>query len=84
MNPYNSGLERFIAKDYSLVKGKKVGLVTNHTGLSGDFKSNIDLFFEHPDINLVSLYAPEHGVRGNVADGVKVDNSIEQRKIACL
>lgn len=79
MNPYNSGLERFIAKDYSLVKGKKVGLVTNHTGLSGDFKSNIDLFFEHPDINLVSLYAPEHGVRGNVADGVKVDNSIEQR-----
>lgn len=72
---YKAGLENFINERYQLVKDKKVGLVTNHTGLDSNFDSNIDLFYRHPDINLVALYGPEHGVRGKSQAGMKVKDS---------
>ena len=75
---YVTGLERFLAKYYTKVKGKRVGLVTNHTGLTRDLKSNVDLFYQHPDINLVALYGPEHGVRGNARAGAKVEGGVDQ------
>lgn len=75
---YRTGLDLFIAEQYELVKAKRVGLVTNHTGLDRNFQSNIDLFQQHPEIKLVALYGPEHGVRGNVQAGVKVGDNIDQ------
>lgn len=75
---YSSGLENLFQDGYELLKDKRVGLVTNHTGLTRNLESNIDLFFNHPDINLVRLFAPEHGVRGNIQAGVKVSNSVDK------
>lgn len=46
------------------LKGKRVGLVTNHTGVDGKMRSTIDLFLNRPGINLVALFAPEHGLNG--------------------
>lgn len=74
---YVSGLEKFIKDKYSIVRGNKVGLVTNHTGLNGNLKSNIDLFFNHSNINLTALFSPEHGIRGNVEDAIKINDSID-------
>ena len=74
---YVSGLEKFLECRYTTVKGNKVGLVTNHTGLNRNLKSNIDLFFDHSDINLTALFSPEHGIRGNVEDAIKINNSID-------
>jgi len=74
---YVSGLDNFLEGRYTIVKGNKVGLVTNHTGLNRNLKSNIDLFFDHSDINLTTLFSPEHGIRGNVEDAIKINNSID-------
>lgn len=63
------GIEVFLEKHLDLVEGKKVGLITNPTGVNSYLESNIDLFFANPDINLVALYGPEHGVRGNAQAG---------------
>ena len=55
-----------------LFKNKKVGLITNPTGVDRNFKSTIDILKEKTD--LVALYAPEHGVRGDLQAGVRLEN----------
>ncbi len=65
---YN-GLEVFLNKYTSIVKGKRVGLITNPTGVDAHLRSTADLLKANPNINLVALFAPEHGIRGNVAAG---------------
>jgi uncharacterized protein YbbC (DUF1343 family) len=64
-----TGLEVFLAGHLDLVKGKRVGLITNPTGVGPDLRSTIELFQAEPAISLVALYGPEHGVRGNAQAG---------------
>lgn len=59
-------------KHLDIFKGKRVGLITNPTGFASSFKSTIDVLNEKT--NLVALYSPEHGVRGNIQAGVKMDS----------
>ncbi|MCK5740406.1 DUF1343 domain-containing protein, partial [bacterium] len=66
------GIEVLLEKRIELVSGKNVALLTNATGLTSDLKSTIDVLNDHPDINLVALFAPEHGIRGDVHAGEKV------------
>ncbi len=54
----------------NIFEGKRVGLITNPTGLNSDYKSTIDVLFEK--VNLVSLFAPEHGIRGELQAGSSV------------
>ena len=63
------GVEVFLQKHLDLVKGKKVGLITNPTGTDAALTSTIELFRSNPAIDLVALYGPEHGVRGNAQAG---------------
>jgi len=63
------GCENFLAHHLNLVKNKKVGLITNPTGTDSHLNSLIDLFHNNPDIDLVALYGPEHGVYGNTQAG---------------
>ena len=63
------GLEVFLESRLDLVKGKKVGLITNPTGVDGRLKSDIDLLRQSGEVELVALYGPEHGVRGNAQAG---------------
>ncbi len=63
------GIEVFLEKYTDLVKGKKVGLVTNPTGVDTHLKTDIELLYDHTDIDLTALYSPEHGVRGNTQAG---------------
>ena len=63
------GVEVFLEKHLDLVKGKRVGLITNPTGTDAELRSTIDLFRANPAIDLVALYGPEHGVRGNAQAG---------------
>ena len=49
---------------FKQLRGKRVGLVTNHTGRSRDGKATIDLLHKAPGVTLVSLFSPEHGIRG--------------------
>jgi uncharacterized protein YbbC (DUF1343 family) len=73
------GLEVFLDKHLSLVKGKKVGLITNPTGVDSLLRSTIDLFYNSAEVNLVALYGPEHGVRGNAQAGEYVPFYIDEK-----
>jgi len=73
-----TGIEVLRERNFDLLKGKRVGLVTNPTGVDSKLKSTIDILFESPEVNLVALYGPEHGVRGNYSAGEYVDFYIDE------
>ncbi|NQV38642.1 MAG: DUF1343 domain-containing protein [Candidatus Marinimicrobia bacterium] len=66
------GVEVLEKDDFSILHGKRVGLVTNATGVNRKLLSTVDIFFEAEQVNLVALYGPEHGVRGTETAGAKV------------
>jgi uncharacterized protein YbbC (DUF1343 family) len=66
------GIETFLADVPTQLRGKRVGLITNHTGIDRSRTSDIDLIAAHKDLKLVALLAPEHGIRGNVAAGERI------------
>jgi uncharacterized protein YbbC (DUF1343 family)/CubicO group peptidase (beta-lactamase class C family) len=59
-----TGIDVLAREGFARLKGKKVGLVTNHTGRAKDGKTTIDLLHTAPGVQLVSLFSPEHGIRG--------------------
>ena len=73
------GIEVLRDQNFSILKGKRVGLITNPTGVDSQLKSTIDILHEAEDIELVALFAPEHGVRGDVYAGDHVDNTVDPR-----
>ena len=72
-----TGIEVLKKDNFKILEGKRVGLITNPTGVDNSLKSTIDSLFEAPNVNLVALYGPEHGVRGDVHAGDKVENSTD-------
>lgn len=66
------GVEVLFEKHLDLIRGKRVGLITNPSGLDSHLDSIVDLFREQPDVKLVALYGPEHGVRGDAQAGQSV------------
>ena len=69
-----TGLEVLKGQNFAPIKGKRVGLITNPTGVDRNLQSTVDLFFHSKDIKLVALYGPEHGVRGDYTAGATVSN----------
>ncbi len=69
-----TGIEMLKASNFKVLNGKRVGLITNPTGVDNQLKSTIDILHEAPNVNLVALFGPEHGVRGNAHAGDKVDD----------
>lgn len=63
------GVDVFFEKYLEFVRGKRVGLITNPTGVDARLASIIERFRAHPDVKLAALYGPEHGVRGNAQAG---------------
>lgn len=70
-----TGIEVLKESNFKILEGKRVGLITNPTGVDNHLKSTIDILHEAKNVNLVALFGPEHGVRGDVHAGDKVDNS---------
>lgn len=68
------GIEVLRDSGFELLKGQRVGLVTNPSGVDSQLKSTIDILHEAPEVNLVALYGPEHGVRGDAYAGDKVSD----------
>ena len=71
------GIEVLRDNGFKELEGKRVGLITNPTGVDRNLKSTIDILFEAPNVNLVALYAPEHGIRGDVTSGGQVTDTTE-------
>ena len=72
------GVEVLRERGFSGLEGRRVGLVTNPSGVDRYLKSTIDILFEAPEVNLVALYGPEHGVRGDVYAGDKIADSRDE------
>ena len=62
--PVQTGLDVLRAQGFAPLVGKRVGLVTNHTGRARDGATAIDLLFAAKDVKLAALFSPEHGIRG--------------------
>lgn len=71
------GVEVLQETNFAILKGKKVGLVTNPTGVDSKLKSTVDILHQAPEVNLVALYGPEHGVRGNYSAGEYVKTYVD-------
>ena len=74
-----SGIEVLREANFKMLAGKKVGLITNQTGVDSRLKSSIDILFEASNVNLVALYSPEHGIRGDVTAGDDINNAKDVR-----
>jgi len=80
--PVRAGIEVLLDDSLHLVAGRPVGVVTNHTGLSvgpdGELLHTIDRLHEHSDVDLVAIFGPEHGYRGEAQAGVHVESGRDQ------
>ncbi|HUQ47598.1 MAG TPA: DUF1343 domain-containing protein [Gemmatimonadaceae bacterium] len=71
------GIEVLLSDSLHLIKGKRVGLLTNHSGRDRKGTSTIDLLFHAPGVKLTALFGPEHGIRGAAKAGEKIASSVD-------
>jgi uncharacterized protein YbbC (DUF1343 family) len=79
IRPITPGIEVLLSGPLEWLKGKRVALLTNQTGVDRKGVRNVDLLRAHPAINLVALLSPEHGVRGEAQAGEKVASGIDPK-----
>ncbi|HEX2203323.1 MAG TPA: DUF1343 domain-containing protein [Longimicrobium sp.] len=72
------GLEVLVRDSMHLVRGKRVGFVTNQTALTARGEAGIDFLHKTPGVQLVALYGPEHGLRGGVEAGKKIESGRDE------
>jgi uncharacterized protein YbbC (DUF1343 family) len=65
-----TGIDVLEAQNFAPLAGKRVGLITNQTGIDRERRSTIDLLARAPGVKLVALFSPEHGIRGSVDERV--------------
>ncbi|HEU4720824.1 MAG TPA: DUF1343 domain-containing protein [Gemmatimonadaceae bacterium] len=73
------GIETFLADVPQRLRGKRVALLTNQTAVDRERRTDIDLIAAHPQLKLVALLAAEHGIRGTVAPGEFIGDSIDAK-----
>jgi uncharacterized protein YbbC (DUF1343 family) len=73
------GLEVFLDNVPPVFRGKRIGLITNHSAIDRARMPAIDLIARHKDLRLVALFAPEHGIRGDAAAGAKIDDETDAK-----
>ena len=71
------GIEVLLSDSLHLIRGKRVGLLTNHSGRDRQGTSTIDLLFKAPGVKLTALFGPEHGIRGIAKAGEKVSSGVD-------
>jgi uncharacterized protein YbbC (DUF1343 family) len=74
-----SGLEVLRQHNFDVLRGKRVGLITNPTGVDAELRSTVDILNDAEQVKLTALFAPEHGVRGDVAAGASVASQTDSR-----
>ena len=73
------GIDFLEENKFSVLKGKRVGLLTHPAGRNGMSESTVDVFVRSPDVNLVALFGPEHGIYGDEKASVPVDDKIDNK-----
>lgn len=73
------GNEVLAASKFKALQGKRVGLITNPSGVNRRLQSTVEILRNAPGVKLVALFGPEHGIYGDVEAGDKVDNQVDAR-----
>jgi uncharacterized protein YbbC (DUF1343 family) len=76
---FRLGIEVLLQDRMDLIKNKRVGLITNPTGVDQGLNSIVDLLYHHPNVKLTALYGPEHGVRGSAQAGSYVEKYTDEK-----
>jgi uncharacterized protein YbbC (DUF1343 family) len=76
-NRVRVGLDVLIDEHLPILKGKKVGIITNQTGISSAGEHIVDILSRLPGISVSALFAPEHGIRGDLPDGEEIASYID-------
>ncbi|MBR2437517.1 MAG: DUF1343 domain-containing protein [Bacteroidales bacterium] len=74
-----TGIDVLELNGFKQLQGKKVGLVTNPSGVNNKLVSTVDILANAPGVELVALYGPEHGVRGDIHAGDKVSDEVDPK-----
>lgn len=72
-----TGVEVLLSDSLHLIAGKRVGLLTNHSGRLPDGTSTIDALFKAKGVKLAALFGPEHGIRGAAKAGEKIASGVD-------
>ncbi len=72
-----TGIDVLVDEKFAQLRGKRVGLITNHTGIDRQGRSTIDLLHKAEGVQLVALFSPEHGIRGVMDE--KVASSVDEK-----
>ena len=73
------GLDVFLLNHLSKIEGKRVGIITNQTGIASSGEHIVDILSNIEGISIAALYAPEHGIRGDLPDAIKMDSYEDKR-----
>jgi len=74
-----SGLDVFLVEHLSMLEGKRVGIITNQTGIASSGEHIVDILSSIEDLSISALYAPEHGIRGDLPDVTKMISYVDKR-----
>ena len=75
-----TGLDR-VAEHEASFTGKKIGIITNHTAYNSNDKHIFDVFHEMKDVEIVALFGPEHGIRGDEDAGAKIMDEVSEKTL---
>jgi uncharacterized protein YbbC (DUF1343 family)/CubicO group peptidase (beta-lactamase class C family) len=73
-----NGIDVLVRDQFAALRGKRIGLITNHTGRNREGSTTIDLLFKAPGVKLTTLFSPEHGIRGQL-DQPNVANTTDEK-----
>jgi uncharacterized protein YbbC (DUF1343 family) len=73
------GIDVLTENCFDILIGKRVGLITNHTGVNSKLVSTLNIFKENSNINLRAVFSPEHGVKGTIGAGQKFSDSVDNK-----
>ncbi len=77
-NKTRPGIDVLLNDRPELIRGQRIGLVCNQASVFPDLRHAADVFFEHPEIELTTLFGPQHGIRGDVQDNmIETDHSVD-------
>ncbi len=78
-NGVRVGLDVLLEKHLSILKGKEVGIITNQTGISSSGEHIVDILSHLPGVSVNALFAPEHGIRGDLPDAIEMASYYDER-----
>jgi uncharacterized protein YbbC (DUF1343 family) len=74
-----AGIDVLLGQRLDLIAGRRVGLISNVSGVTHDLISDVDALRRSPDVQLVALFSPEHGFSAVAADGAAVGSAVDTR-----